>query len=94
MQPQRPRLQLRRLTSRSELNVADEMPPTRAQAIAGLARESIVWALAFLAGAGVYLAAVNGDPRWPQDYAGTLAAGATSCLMRMFPTTGSARRRR
>ena len=74
--------------------MADEMPPTRAQAIAGLARESIVWALAFVAGAGVYLAAVQGDPRWPQDYAGTLAAGATSCLMRMFPTSSTRRQRR
>jgi hypothetical protein len=69
------------------------MPPTRAQQIVGLARETIVWGLAFAAGAGVYLAAVQGEPRWPQDYAGTLAAGATSCLMRMFPTT-SARRGR
>jgi hypothetical protein len=72
----------------------DDAPPTRAQAIAGLARESVVWALAFVAGAGVYLAAVQGDPRWPQDYAGTLAAGATSCLMRMFPTTSARRDRR
>lgn len=72
----------------------DEQQPTRAQAIAGLARESIVWVLAFVAGAGVYLAAVQGAPRWPQDYAGTLAAGATSCLMRMFPTQSATRRGR
>ncbi len=74
--------------------MADDAPLTRAQAIVGLARESIVWVLAFVAGAGVYLAAVQGAPRWPQDYAGTLAAGATSCLMRMFPTTSARRNRR
>ncbi len=67
--------------------MASPPPVSRAQAIVNVARETIVWVLAFTAGAGVYLAAVQGDPRWPQDYAGTIAAGATSCLMRMFPTT-------
>lgn len=58
---------------------------TRSQVLAVFGRDAFIMLLAFGAGAGLYLAGVKGDPIWPQDYAGTLAAGCSACLLRMFP---------
>lgn len=67
--------------------------PTRAQMTLSMLREALVLVLSFTAGAGLYLAGVQGSLRWPQDYAGALAAGATACLAKMFPTVSMRRSR-
>ena len=71
----------------------DDHPPplTRAQVAGHVAREALIVVLAFVAGAGAYLAALTTVPLRPQDYAGAIAAGATAALLKLFPTTGGSR---
>ena len=60
--------------------------PTTSQTVLHIAREALVVCLAFVGGAGAYLAAVQSPPRWPQDWAGAAAAGAVASLAKLFPT--------
>lgn len=54
-----------------------------------IVREVIEGTLAFVAGAGLYLAGASAVPLRPQDYFGAAAAGATAVLLRMYPTRSS-----
>lgn len=83
MQPTRPHLRLRPLTSRS--NVV-EPTRTRGQTALAVTRETVVVLLAFAAGAGAYIGTLKAEPTWPQDYFGAIGAGSLTALAKMIPT--------
>ena len=81
---------MQRLRLRRRPRVVDDQnaPPTTTEKAFAVSREALVLVLAFVAGSGTYFAAITASPlRW-QDFAGALAAGATACLMRLFPSAG------
>ena len=60
---------------------------SRSDLALGIARETAVVLLAFMAGAGGFIGALKGEPEYPRDYIAAVGAGALLALAKMIPTT-------